>query len=219
MWGSITGTLSDQADLWAALGGKQATLVSGANIKTINGTTILGAGDLVISGGGGGASTFFARLPVDFTLLTQTASQQLFDTSASGALALDVGVYSFEAAIYLTGLSATSGNGTFSVLGSGTATTGNFLMQSVGLDNNSPLSSAARNGSGSATSSVKLVGNATGTGVLTVVSGHFEVTSAGTIIPSITLDDLPTAPVAKAGTTFRCTRMADTVVNTQGTWS
>jgi hypothetical protein len=33
------------------LAGKQATLVSATNIKTINGTTLLGSGDLVISGG------------------------------------------------------------------------------------------------------------------------------------------------------------------------
>jgi hypothetical protein len=39
-----------------ALGGKQDTLVSGVNIKTINGNSLLGAGDLVISGGGGGLS-------------------------------------------------------------------------------------------------------------------------------------------------------------------
>ena len=32
----------------------QATLVSGTNIKTINGNSLLGSGDLVISGGGGG---------------------------------------------------------------------------------------------------------------------------------------------------------------------
>ena len=32
----------------------QSTLVSGTNIKTINGNTLLGSGDLVISGGGGG---------------------------------------------------------------------------------------------------------------------------------------------------------------------
>jgi len=35
----------------------QATLVSGTNIKTINGNSILGSGDIVISGGAGGAST------------------------------------------------------------------------------------------------------------------------------------------------------------------
>ena len=35
-----------------ALSGKQATLVSGTNIKTINGNTLLGSGDLVVSGSG-----------------------------------------------------------------------------------------------------------------------------------------------------------------------
>ena len=55
-WGAITGTLSAQTDLAAALAAKQATLVSATNIKTINGNSILGAGDLVISGGGGGIS-------------------------------------------------------------------------------------------------------------------------------------------------------------------
>lgn len=35
---------------------KQDTLVSGTNIKTINGTSVLGAGNIVISGGGGGGA-------------------------------------------------------------------------------------------------------------------------------------------------------------------
>lgn len=34
------------------IGNKQDTLVSGTNIKTINGTSVLGSGDIVISGGG-----------------------------------------------------------------------------------------------------------------------------------------------------------------------
>ena len=49
-WGSITGTLSNQTDLDTALNGKQATLVSATNIKTINGSSVLGSGDLVVSG-------------------------------------------------------------------------------------------------------------------------------------------------------------------------
>lgn len=52
-WGGITGTLSAQTDLNSALNGKQATLVSGTNIKTINGTSVLGSGNIVISGGAG----------------------------------------------------------------------------------------------------------------------------------------------------------------------
>ena len=49
IWGSIVGTLSDQTDLQSALNAKQDTLISGTNIKTINGNTLLGSGDLVIS--------------------------------------------------------------------------------------------------------------------------------------------------------------------------
>ena len=47
-WGGITGTLADQTDLNTALGGKQATLVSGTNIKTINSTSLLGSGDIAV---------------------------------------------------------------------------------------------------------------------------------------------------------------------------
>jgi hypothetical protein len=52
IWGSITGTLSNQTDLQTALNAKQATLVSGTNIKTINGNSILGSGDLTVGGSG-----------------------------------------------------------------------------------------------------------------------------------------------------------------------
>jgi len=50
-WGEIGGTLSSQTDLQTALDAKQATLVSGTNIKTINSTSLLGSGDIVLSGG------------------------------------------------------------------------------------------------------------------------------------------------------------------------
>jgi hypothetical protein len=71
-WGSITGSLANQTDLNTALNGKasashnhaisdvtnlqssldakQSTLVSGTNIKTINGSSVLGNGDLTVSG-------------------------------------------------------------------------------------------------------------------------------------------------------------------------
>lgn len=47
-WGDITGTLSDQTDLQSALDAKQATLVSGTNIKTINSTSLLGSGNVAV---------------------------------------------------------------------------------------------------------------------------------------------------------------------------
>lgn len=38
------------SDVQAQINAKQATLVSGTNIKTVNGASLLGAGDLVVSG-------------------------------------------------------------------------------------------------------------------------------------------------------------------------
>jgi len=49
VWGSITGTLSTQTDLQSALDAKQDDLVSGTNIKTVNGNTLLGSGNLTVN--------------------------------------------------------------------------------------------------------------------------------------------------------------------------
>lgn len=46
-WGTITGTLSNQTDLDAALRTKQSTLVAGTNLKYVNGFSLLGSGDLL----------------------------------------------------------------------------------------------------------------------------------------------------------------------------
>jgi hypothetical protein len=56
-WGSIGGTLSNQTDLQNALNAKQDTLVSGTNIKTINSTSILGSGNLLITASAAGTNT------------------------------------------------------------------------------------------------------------------------------------------------------------------
>lgn len=52
---SHTHIIGDVTGLQTALDGKQATLVSAVNIKTINGTSLLGSGNIAISGGGGGS--------------------------------------------------------------------------------------------------------------------------------------------------------------------
>lgn len=49
-WGDITGDLTDQTDLQNILDAKQDTLISGINIQTINGNSILGPGNLEVSG-------------------------------------------------------------------------------------------------------------------------------------------------------------------------
>ena len=48
---------ADVTGLVSALSGKQATLVSGTTIKTVNGENLLGAGNVVIAGGSGGGAS------------------------------------------------------------------------------------------------------------------------------------------------------------------
>ena len=50
---SHTHAISDVIGLDTTLDAKQSTLVSATNIKTVNGSSLLGSGDLVVSGGGG----------------------------------------------------------------------------------------------------------------------------------------------------------------------
>ena len=62
--GSLTqdGSYYSRPDIDQMLGEKQDTLISGTNVKTINGYSILGSGNLVVEGGGGGGggSAIFA---------------------------------------------------------------------------------------------------------------------------------------------------------------
>lgn len=53
----LTEALAGKADS-SALAGKQDTLVSGTNIKTVNGNSLLGEGDITIQGGGVGQSYY-----------------------------------------------------------------------------------------------------------------------------------------------------------------
>jgi hypothetical protein len=63
------------------LGGKQATLVSGTNIKTVNSTSLLGSGDLVIESGTVGREL----LTADRTYYVATTGSDSNDGLSSGA--------------------------------------------------------------------------------------------------------------------------------------
>ena len=60
-------TISAITGLQTALDSKQATLVSGTNIKTINGTSVLGSGDLVVSATG---SSNWIRKTANYTAVS-----------------------------------------------------------------------------------------------------------------------------------------------------
>ncbi len=59
--GVHTHAISDVTNLQTSLDGKQATLVSATNIKTINGSSVLGSGDLVVTGAAPDGYTYIIK--------------------------------------------------------------------------------------------------------------------------------------------------------------
>jgi len=86
VWGGITGTLSSQTDLQSALDAKQDDLVSGTNIKTLEGQSLLGSGNIDLTksdvGLGNVDNTSDANKPVSTAQATAIAAKQ--DTLVSG---------------------------------------------------------------------------------------------------------------------------------------
>lgn len=84
--GSSSGTNTGDQDL----SGKQNTLVSGTNIKTINGSTVLGSGDLVVSGAAQDIATTQLVPTISETIATNTAGVTYGSYEITGALSLTV---------------------------------------------------------------------------------------------------------------------------------
>lgn len=67
----IDGIAANVSALESDMANKQPTLVSGTNIKTINGNSILGEGNLVIEGGGIDLSNYYTKTETDTKLDTK----------------------------------------------------------------------------------------------------------------------------------------------------
>ncbi len=158
------------------------------------------------------------RADIAYTLTSSVAEQKLFNSPANGRLTLELGTYLFESLLYLTAMSATSGNAAFDPIGAGTAVAGTFLYHTGGVDN-AAATAAAQTGVTTIlqqTAASALVA-ATTTAATMNIKGTFEVTTAGTIIPSITLVTASAAIVA-AGSYFMCERIGSTTMVSIGQW-
>ena len=159
-------------------------------------------------------------LSADYTLANSGSEQQLFNASTNGTLTLVAGTYFFDCMFMITGLSATSGNGAFDILGAGTAVMGEVLYHVIGMDSSTPATPAINSGSyhQAAQTGTNALSAGTGTGMSAHVSGMFRVGTGGTIIPSITLTTAA-AGVVETGSYFSCYSVGSSSVTTVGDWS
>ena len=71
-WGQLLGDIRDQKDLMKYFGLKQDLLKSGKNIKTINGNSLLGSGDLQVTSLLGFTPEDVANKATDFSVINDT---------------------------------------------------------------------------------------------------------------------------------------------------
>lgn len=115
--------ISDVTSLQTSLDSKQATLVSGTNIKTINGETLLGSGDIVISGGGGSGDVVGPASSVNnnIAVFDGTTGKLLKDGGAAVSSLATTSQLSTKQDTLVSGTNIKTINGS-SILGSGDLT-------------------------------------------------------------------------------------------------
>lgn len=158
----------------------------------------------------------FIRADSVRTYTSNTNSQTIFNSPANGRITLETGTYRFQSTLSFGNMSATSGNRSVNMLGAGTATVAAWMWSAVGLDGTSPGAAGASHNVTS-TSSASIVTATTGTSLIVFLDGSFEVTGAGTMIPSTTMVTAA-ASTLSIGSYMEIWRIGTTSVVSVGQW-
>lgn len=194
--------------------------VTGAMVAAAGGSYNDAAGTITFPSSSGTSGPYAAMmLTSNYTLTSTTSQQKLFNlgTSSGGAVLLEAGIYKTRIQLYITSMSTTAGNGTFSILGAGTATLGKSMQHSVGIDSATPTNTSTQTGAWSInTVTNNMATNATGPAMAVTIEGILHVTVAGTVIPSIALTTAAAA-VVNAPSYVVFDKLADLGTTTIGT--
>jgi hypothetical protein len=161
----------------------------------------------------------YVILDTPYTLTSQTAAQKLFNASTNGAVTLPVGTYQFECLFSLTGLSITSGSYGFAMV-AGTAVVGSQAWHSYAIKTSSFAVPANSQLTFNTAANITLTGLNTSTNATALIRGTIKITTAGTIIPSVSLG-IASAAVVGANSYFKISPVSKTnAANiTVGNWS
>jgi hypothetical protein len=160
----------------------------------------------------------FIRADATRTFTSNTSAQAIFTSPANGRITLETGLYRMQGLLAFTSMSTTSGNLSLSLIGAGTATISAYLWHVIGQDV-ATATAGAVGGSWSATAASPASAATAGAAAALILqtNGTFEVTAAGTLIPSITMVT-GSASVLSIGSYLMIERMGSTSVVSVGQW-
>jgi len=157
-------------------------------------------------------------LDTAYTLTSQTAAQKLFNASTNGAVTLPVGTYQFECQFALSSLATPSAFG-FAMV-AGTAVIGAQGWTAIAAKGTALTSPSAATISFNTAPSLAITATNVPTTGEAIVRGIIKITTAGTIIPSVSLS-LAAAAVVSANSYFKISPVSGTSAAniTIGNWS
>ncbi len=160
-------------------------------------------------------SVQFALLTAAYTLTSQTAAQKLLNATANGALTLAVGTYEFECEFSLSGMSASSGSFGFALGGTAVLT----QMWTADAVKTAPVATPAATSStfNTAANAALVAANLLTAGYASL-RGILRVTTAGTVIPQVSLGVAAPAIVG-ANSYFKVSPLGSNAVASVGNWS
>jgi hypothetical protein len=182
------GTISDYLTAATAAATYQVTLVSATNIKTVNGSTLLGSGDLTISGLSGTGSVDNAALRADGTGgATLQNSAWIINDNLTASPNNTVNHACLEATGGTTNVSVSikpKGSGAFSLSAPDGTSTGGNARGTNAVDLQTARSAASQVASGTAAIAMNQLCTASGRGAIaggyqSVASGQFEPIALG----------------------------------------
>ena len=157
----------------------------------------------------------FVMLSAAYTLTSTTAAQKLFNASTNGALTLAVGTYKFECAFSLSGMSASTGRFGFALGGTATFTQG---WSAEAIKNSSLNGGATASTTYNTVANTAISASNTATTGWARILGTIRVTTAGTLIPQVSLSNAIAATVG-ANSFFRAWPVGSATVTNVGNWS
>ena len=125
-----------------------------------------------------------------YTLTNSTALQKIFGGTPNGMITLATSsLYFFECILSVTNMSATTGNASFNILGSGSVLLASASWVAYGSDTTTPATAATISGIyvNAISSSTNIITASTGTGMYVYIKGSLRTKAGGTLQPSLGL--------------------------------
>lgn len=161
----------------------------------------------------------FIRNDAGRTYTSNVSSQAIFNSPTNGRLTLETGTYLFDGLLSFGSMdAAAASNRLINILGAGTATVAAWVWQAIGQDGATGTAAASSSSHMiTSTSPASVITGVASATMMVALKGTFEVTGAGTLIPSTTMA-VAAASTLSIGSWMAFERIGTTSVVSVGQW-